>query len=139
MPDSFESPSIERGCAMRSAIRIAAALVVAVTCCASAASASARVVQTFGTTGAERLRFPSRIVYGQDGLLHVLDSGDAARDAVFVRRYTPSGAAAGGFRVAIEPGFIPALAVDAAGDTYVSMFGAVLKYSASGALLGRLS
>src|SRR4051794_4115041 len=74
---------------MRSAIRIVAALAAAITFLTAAGSASARVVQSFGTAGADRLRFPDRIVYGPDGLLHVVDFGDAVRDPVFVRLYTP--------------------------------------------------
>jgi hypothetical protein len=123
---------------MRSAIRIVAALAAAITFLTAAGSASARVVQSFGTAGADRLRFPDRIVYGPDGLLHVVDFGDAVRDPVFVRLYTPEGARAGGFRIAASEEFPPTIAVDAAGDTYVSQVGAVLKYSRAGALLARL-
>jgi hypothetical protein len=65
---------------MRSAIRVVAALAAATTFLVAAGSASARVVQRFGTAGADRLRFPDRIVYGPDGLLHVVDFGDAVRD-----------------------------------------------------------
>jgi hypothetical protein len=124
---------------MRSAIRVAAALAVAATFCSTAASASARVVRTFGTTGPDRLRFPGPMAFGPDGLLHVVDRGDAARDPVFVRVYTPAGAQVGGFRVAVgkEGGLWP-VAADAAGNTYVGIAGAVLKYSLGGALLARL-
>jgi hypothetical protein len=125
---------------MRGAIRIAAALAAAATFCAGAGSASASVARAFGNTGADRLRFPGPMAFGPDGLLNVVDMGDAARDPVFVRVYTPAGAPVGGFRVAVgRQGGLWPVAADAAGNTYVGIAGAVLKYSLTGALLARLT
>src|SRR3954465_4155053 len=101
---------------MRSAIRILAVLAAATAFLAAAGSASARVVQRFGTAGADRLRFPDRIAYGPDGLLHVVDFGDAVRDPVLVRLYTPEGRRAGGFRLAASGEFPPTMRGDAGGD-----------------------
>jgi hypothetical protein len=127
-------------------IRIAGAMVIAVLAVLSAGeSASARVVQTIGSTGPLKLRLPERVALGPGGLIYVLDIGDRASSPVLVKVYAPSGQGLRSWRIATEGGSIPQMLVDPVGNAYVvassptanktSVTYSILKYSPTGQLL----
>src|SRR3954462_12362199 len=124
----------------RRAALIATATLAAVALGAVAERASARVVQTIGTTGPHPLRFPSQVALGPSGEVYVMDRGDRDLDPVYVTVYSPSGAELRRGRVGTNgAGDAHAMLADSAGNVY---FGAVsshlvLKYSAAGRLLAR--
>jgi hypothetical protein len=109
--------------------------------CFAAESASARVVQTIGTTGELRLRTPVDVAVGPSGSIYVLDTGDRASSQVLIKVYLPAGRLVRHWRVGrpLEHGGVPFMALDPAGNTYVgaSGFNTILRYSPAGQLSAR--
>jgi hypothetical protein len=117
------------------------AATVAATIAAGLASdtASARIVQTIGASGPQKLRLPDDVALGPDGSIYVLDHGDSPRAAVRIKVYAPAGTLLRSWRVnGIEFGAFD-IAVDVAGNAYVVANGSptILKYSPIGQLLAR--
>jgi hypothetical protein len=129
---------------MRPPIRLQhiVAATVAATIAAGPASesASARIVQTIGTTGPMKLRYPADVALGPAGSIYVLDHGDSERAAVLIKVYAPSGTLLRSWRLVAIDAFGPnSIAADSAGNVYVSATGSptILKYSPTGQLLTR--
>jgi hypothetical protein len=103
------------------------------------ASASALLVSTIGQTGRgdQRLRYPTAVAPGPNGVVYVLDtSGTLPDPKVLIKQYGPSGVFVRAWRVASQSD-IYYLAVDPSGNAYVSVpaDNKVLKYSSAGQLL----
>jgi hypothetical protein len=109
--------------------------------CMAGETASARVVQTIGTTGPQSLRYPDDVALGPSGTIYVLDeSGRQPDPKVLIRVYSPAGRALRSWRVdAPDSSGVYDIAVDQSGNAYVSSSGdpEILKYSATGQLLTR--
>lgn len=104
--------------------------------------ASARVVQTIGTTGDLRLRIPVDVAVGPSASIYVLDAGDRPTSPVLIKVYSPDGRLMTNWRVGrrlLEHGGVPFMAVDPAGNAYVgaSGFNTILRYSPAGQLSAR--
>jgi hypothetical protein len=134
--------AVPRGCARkRSGPRGATVALAVLMACSAAASASARVVQTIGTTGELRLRLPEDAAIGPSGEIYVLDQGDSASSPVLIKVYSPGGRLVRSWGVGrlLEQGGVPFMAVDPAGNAYIGAppMNEILKYSAAGQLLAR--
>jgi hypothetical protein len=122
---------------VRGVIRIAATAILGMLALSVAGeAASARVVQTIGDTGRERLRYPSDVALGPSGLIYVLDLRTPG-PRVLTRVYSPSGRLLRSWPV--PGGDAQDIAVDRAGNAYVSALSSdtILKYSPTGQLLAR--
>jgi hypothetical protein len=99
--------------------------------------ASARVVQSIGTTGPHKLVHPSDVALGPAGTIYVLDMADRASDPNVVDVYASSGRLLRTWRVVPGNGGGSEIAVDPAGNVYLAVSGSptILKYSPTGQLL----
>jgi hypothetical protein len=118
---------------------VAAAVIGVVALGLASATASAHVVQSIGTTRPHKLVHPTDVALGPAGTIYVLDMADRASDPNVVDVYASSGRLLRSWPVVPTDGGGPDIAVDPAGNLYLTSSGSptILKYSPTGQVLAR--